>query len=88
MPAQTNNGTTFASKPMYHCRREHVALSKAYVAGYTVHVALKQVKHSCKDTLAISRSIMVSGTDPLCSLVKDIDGRWRVYPTITPMAYN
>lgn len=54
-----------------------------------MHVALKQVKcESCKDALTITRSIKASGTDPLCSLVKDIDRGWPVYPTMTTMAYN
>lgn len=54
-----------------------------------MHAALKHVKHeSCKGTLAISRGIMVSWSDPLYSFIKDIDGRWRVYPTMTTMAYN
>lgn len=54
-----------------------------------MHAALKHVKHeSCKGTLAISRGIMVSWSDPLYSFIKDIDGRWRVYPTMTTVAYN
>ncbi|KAH9359516.1 hypothetical protein HPB48_000920 [Haemaphysalis longicornis] len=46
----------------------------AYVAGYAVHIALKRLKcESCKDALTVDTSIAVSATDPMYSLVKDID---------------
>ncbi|KAH9360001.1 hypothetical protein HPB48_023126 [Haemaphysalis longicornis] len=64
----------------------------AYVAGYAVHIALKRLKcESCKDALTVDKSIAVSATDPMYSLVKDIDRGGLVYPAmaaVNAVAHN
>lgn len=64
----------------------------AYVAGYSVHIAVKRLKcDECKQLLTIDKTVAVSPENHMYSLVKEIDRGGLVYPAmpaVNAVAHN
>ncbi|KAH9375571.1 hypothetical protein HPB48_009423 [Haemaphysalis longicornis] len=64
----------------------------AYVAGYSVHIAVKRLKcDECKQLLTIDKTVSVSPENHMYSLVKEIDRGGLVYPAmpaVNAVAHN
>ncbi|KAH8022589.1 hypothetical protein HPB51_000889 [Rhipicephalus microplus] len=63
-----------------------------YVAGYSVHIAVKRLKcDKCRELLTIDKTVAVSPENRMYSLVKEIDRGGLVYPAmpaVNAVAHN
>ncbi|KAH8033266.1 hypothetical protein HPB51_008665 [Rhipicephalus microplus] len=63
-----------------------------YVAGYSVHIAVKRLKcYKCRELLTIDKTVAVSPKNRMYSLIKEIDRGGLVYPAmpaVNAVAHN